>query len=319
VTSRPSLLRRCRQWTASGRAGRIATAAALFAVSGALVGAFLNAAHSAITHFGFGFLIGSTWNPATGHLGALPFIVGTLETTAIAMALAVPVGLGCALFLVCFVPTRRRALLSSAIELLAGIPSVVYGLWGLQVLAPWVREYLEPALHAVFDGSVLLSGPQLGVGMLLAGVLLAIMILPTMVSVSRDVLGAVPTQQIDGALALGATRWQAFANVALPASRAGVLGAVALAMGRALGETIAVSMVIGDTPKISASLFAPGDTMTTVLANELTEATEPFHAAALFEIALLLLLISVVVNLCARLFASSIRRRDIPQEEVVWQ
>jgi len=280
-------------------------------LAGSLVVVFAYRAHSAITHFGPGFLIGRVWSPATGMFGALPFIVGTLETTLIAMVVAVPVGLGCALFLICFVSGRLRTFISSAIELLAGIPSVVYGLWALQVAAPWVRTVIEPAVHAVLGPFGIANGPELGVGLLLAGLVLSVMVLPTMVSVTRDVIAAVPDSQIESALALGASRWQAITRVALPAARAGVLGATTLAMGRALGETIAVAMVIGDTPRVPHSLFAPADTMTSVLANEFTEATERFHSAALFEIALLLLGVSVFVNLIARLLARSIRRRNV--------
>ena len=265
-------------------------------------------ARPAFAHFGFSFIWGTQWNPVTAHYGALPFIVGTLETTIIAMVLAIAFGLGAAIALAHLLPARLRVVLGTAVELLAAIPSVVYGLWGLLVLAPWARTIIEPAIGAVFGHSGPASGPELGLGLLLAGLVLFVMVLPTMVAISRDVLAAVPIEQQEGALALGATRWQVLSRVVVPSARAGLLGAVTLAMGRALGETIAVTMVIGNTPAIAHSLFAPASTMASVIANQFTEATEPFHLAALVAVGVLLLVMSVLVNSAARLLVRSIGR-----------
>lgn len=265
-------------------------------------------ARPAFAHFGFAFIWGTQWNPVTAHYGALPFIFGTLETTAIAMVLAIVFGLGAAVALAHLLPPRLRVVLGTAIEMLAGIPSVVYGLWGLLVVAPWARTIIEPAVAAIFGHSGPASGAELGIGLLLAGLVLFVMVLPTMVAISRDVLAAVPTELMEGALALGATRWQVLARVVIPSARSGLLGAVTLAMGRALGETIAVTMVIGNTPSIAHSLFAPASTMASVIANQFSEATEPFHLASLVAVGVLLLVISVLVNSAARLLVRSIGR-----------
>ena len=287
----------------------LGTAAFLFvAVLLAFVVDLVIQARPAFAHFGFSFIWGTQWNPVTAHYGALPFIVGTLETTIIAMVLAIAFGLGAAIALAHLLPARLRVVLGTAVELLAAIPSVVYGLWGLLVLAPWARTIIEPAIGAVFGHSGPASGPELGLGLLLAGLVLFVMVLPTMVAISRDVLAAVPIEQQEGALALGATRWQVLSRVVVPSARAGLLGAVTLAMGRALGETIAVTMVIGNTPAIAHSLFAPASTMASVIANQFTEATEPFHLAALVAVGVLLLVMSVLVNSAARLLVRSIGR-----------
>ena len=265
-------------------------------------------ARPAFAHFGVGFITGTQWNPVTGHYGALPFIVGTLETTLIAMVLAIPIGLGAALALSHLLPPRTRVVLGGAVELLAAIPSVVYGLWGLLVLAPFTRSVIEPAVAFVFGHAGPGSGAEIGIGLLLAGLILAIMVLPTMVAISRDVLAAVPADQVEGALALGATRGQVLWRVVVPHARAGLLGAVTLATGRALGETIAVTMVIGNTPAFAHSLFDTGATMSSIIANQFTEATEPFHLASLIAIAVLLLVVAALVNVAARLLVRSVGR-----------
>lgn len=263
----------------------------------------------AFAHFGFSFLTGTKWDPSHVHLGALTFVVGTVETTFIAMLFAVPIGLGCALALVFGVPDRLRVPLGSAVELLAAVPSVVYGLWGLLVLVPWMREYVEPALAHITGGHGPFSGAFLGQGLLLAGIVLAIMVFPTMVAISRDVLMAVSSTEIEGAFALGATRWQVMRKVVVPSAGTGILGATTLATGRALGETIAVTMVIGNTPGIAHSLFSPAATMASVIANEFTEATEPFHLSALIAIGVVLLVVSVGINLLARLLVRTVTRQ----------
>jgi len=263
----------------------------------------------ALHHFGLSFITGTTWDPVHAKYGALPFIIGTLETTAIAMVLAIPIGLGTALFLVHALRGRLRSVLSTAVELLAAVPSVVYGLWALLVVAPWVASVLEPALAKTTGGTGPFSGPPLGIGLLLAGLVLFVMVLPTMVAISRDVIAAVPAEQVEGALALGATRWQAMWRVVIPSARTGLLGAITLATGRALGETIAVTMVIGNSTTIAHSLFSPAATLASTIANQFTEATEPYHLSSLMALALILMVIAVVVNAAARLLVGSIGRQ----------
>jgi phosphate transport system permease protein len=287
----------------------LATVAALFCVVVlALVVTLVVKARPAFAHFGFGFLTGTTWNPVKAQYGALPFIIGTLETTAIAMVLAIPIGLGTALFLVHAVHPRLRAPLSTAVELLAAVPSVVFGLWALLVVAPWMRTIIEPDLAKITGGTGIFGGPQLGIGLLLAGLVLFVMVLPTMVAISRDVIAAVPTEEIEAAYALGATRWQVLWRVVLPSARVGLLGAVTLSTGRAMGETIAVTMVIGNSTAIAHSLFAPSATLSSVIANQFTEATEPFHLSSLIALGVVLLVVSVVVNAAARLLVHSVGR-----------
>jgi phosphate transport system permease protein len=288
----------------------LAGVAVLFcAVCVALVVTLVIQARPAFAHFGFSFLTGTTWDPVHAHYGALAFIIGTLETTAIAMVLAIPIGLGTALFLVHVLPARIRAPLSTAVELLAAVPSVVYGLWALLVLSPWVRTIIEPALAAITGGHGPFSGAQLGVGLLLAGLVLTVMVLPTMVAISRDVITAVPADQVEAAYALGSTRWQVLWRVVLPSARVGLLGAVTLATGRALGETIAVTMVIGNSTAIAHSLFAPAATLSSIIANQFTEATEPFHLASLIALGVVLLAVSILVNSAARLLVRSVGTR----------
>jgi phosphate transport system permease protein len=291
------------------RAGLAAIAALFCALLGALVVTLAFQAASALNHFGLSFLTGTTWDPVHAHYGALPFIIGTLETTAIAMVFAVPIGLGTALFLVHGLRGKTRAVLSTAVELLAAVPSVVYGLWALLVLAPWVRTIIEPALASITGGTGPFSGPQLGIGLLLAGLVLVVMVLPTMVAISRDVIAAVPNEQVEGAFALGATRWQVLWRVVVPSARTGLLGASTLSMGRALGETIAVTMVIGNSTAIAHSLFSPSATLSSQIANQFTEATEPFHLSSLMALALILLVIAVIVNIAARLLVGSLGRQ----------
>lgn len=265
-------------------------------------------ARPAFAHFGIAFVTGTQWNAVTSHFGALPFIVGTLETTAIAMVLAIPIGLGAAISLSHLLPQRLRVVFGTAVELLAAIPSVVYGLWGLLVLAPFSRTVIEPAVAFVFAHHGPGSGAEIGVGLLLAGLILSVMVLPTMVAIARDVLAAVPREQQEGAFALGATRSQVIWRVVVPHARSGLLGAVTLATGRALGETIAVTMVIGNTPAFAHSLFGTSATMASIIANEFTEATAPFQLSSLIAIAVLLLVVAALVNVVARLLVRSTGR-----------
>lgn len=281
-------------------------------VFGALLLAILIAlilqARPALVHDGLGLLTSTRWDPVHAHYGALSMIVGTLITTAIALVLAVPLGLGTAIALASYVPRRLRTPLSALVELLAAVPSVVFGLWGLLVVAPWFAGSLQPWLKSAFGFLGIFNGPPIGIGVLLAGTILAIMILPTMAAISRDVIVAIPREQREGASALGATSWQVVSGVVLPSARSGILGAGVLAAGRAMGETIAVTMVIGNTDSIPHSLFGQGQTMASLIANEFTEATEPFHLSSLIAVGLLLLVISALVNGGARLMVRSIGR-----------
>jgi phosphate transport system permease protein len=261
--------------------------------------------------FGFAFLTGRTWNPVADEYGAAPFIYGTLVTSAIALAAAVPLGIGAALFLAELAPRRLSDVLAVLIELLAAVPSVVYGLIGMAVAVPLMRQYIQPALQSTLGFLPLFSGPMYGVGYLTAGLVLAIMIVPFIISVVREVLLAVPREQREAALALGATRWESAWRVVLPHARLGIIGAVFLALGRALGETMAVTMVIGNRPEISASLFAPGYSMASVLANEFTEAVDDLYLHALVEIGLALFLLTMMVNAAARLLILATARREV--------
>ena len=252
-----------------------------------------------LRQFGFRFWRTRTWDPVAGQFGALPFIWGTLYSSLLALLLSTPVALGIAVFLAELSPRLLRQPLIFLTELLAAIPSIVYGLWGIFVLVPVVRS-LEAATPEWLRRVPLFSGPPLGVGMLAAALILAVMITPFSAAVAREILRAVPTSQREAAYALGATRWEAI-RLALYYGRTGIIGAVMLGLGRALGETIAVTMVIGNNPQVSASLFAPQYTMAAVIANEFTEAADDLYLHALVEIGLVLFLITIVVNALSRL------------------
>jgi phosphate transport system permease protein len=260
-----------------------------------------------IVAFGPSFIWKSGWDPSNNKFGALPMIYGTLVTSFIAIALAAFVGIMAAVFLADFAPRWLAAPLSFLIELLAAVPSVVYGLWGLFVLAPFVRTAIGPALQKVLGWTPLFSGPIYGVGLLTAGIILALMIVPTVTAISRDVIAAIPRDLREASMALGSTKWEMAMRVVLPAARVGIFGACVLALGRALGETIAVTMVIGNRPEISASLFAPSYTLASVIANEFTEATTSVYISALIELGLILFIVSIVVNALARLMIWSVR------------
>ncbi len=251
--------------------------------------------------FGLGFLTNTKWDPVARRFGALPYIYGTIVSSLLALIIGAPLGLGAAIFLTELAPRWMRPPVSFLIEMLASIPSVVYGLWALFVLVPIVRGIIEPALGSTL-GQVLplFQGPPYGVGMLSAGLVLAIMILPTIAAISRDVLLAVPREQREGLLALGATRWEVISTVVLPYARVGILGAVILGLGRALGETMAVTMVIGNRGEISPSLFALSDTMASVIANQFTEASYPLYLSALVELGLVLFGVTIILNVIAR-------------------
>jgi phosphate transport system permease protein len=288
--------------------GFLAAVVALFV---ALVAWFLysmvDQARPAFSTLGFSWIFGKVWDPSHGVYGLLPFILGTIETTAIALLLAVPVGLGAAISLAYLVPHRLRSGLSTAVELLAAVPSVVYGLWGLVVLAPLCREYLEPFLTSVLGWTGLFNGPDQGVGLLLAGIILFVMILPTMVAISRDVMVAVPNEQVEGAMALGATQWQVLRKVVVRDARTGLLGAFSLATGRALGETVAVALVIGNSPYIAHSVKSSAATLPSLIVNNFGEATGT-ELSALFAAGLVLLVIGISVNSLARVLVRSTAR-----------
>ncbi|MGH8324907.1 MAG: phosphate ABC transporter permease subunit PstC, partial [Steroidobacteraceae bacterium] len=248
------------------------------------------------------------WDPVASKFGALPFIYGTIVSSTIAIVMAGLVGVFAAIYLAEFSPDWISTPLGFLIELLAAVPSVVYGLWGLFVLAPIVRSVLGPFLERWLGFLPFFTGTIYGVGMLAAVLILALMIVPTVTAISRDVIAAVPRMQREAMLALGASRWEVVRRVVLPSARSGIFGACVLALGRAIGETIATTMVIGNRPVISASLFAPGYTLASVIANEFTEATTTVYLSALLELGLLLFLVSVIVNGLARLLLWSIVR-----------
>jgi phosphate transport system permease protein len=258
--------------------------------------------------FGWKFFWRSDWNPVEDSYGALPFVYGTIVSSLLSLVIAVPLSLGVAVFITEMCPISLRGILSFTTELLAAIPSVVYGLWAIFVLVPILRQYVQPFLAKTLGWTGLFSGPPYGIGMLAAGVILAIMIIPIISSITREVLTVVPQHQREAVLALGATRWEMIRMGVLRNARAGIVGAVILGLGRALGETMAVTMVIGNRPEIATSLFAPGYTMASVLANEFTEATGDLYLSALIEIGLALFFVTIVVNALARLMVWSVTR-----------
>jgi phosphate transport system permease protein len=258
--------------------------------------------------FGLKFFMREAWDPVSGDFGALSFVYGTLVSSLVALVIAIPLSVGLAVFNIEMCPRPLRAPLSFLTDLLAAIPSVIYGLWAIFVLVPFLREYVQPFLTKYFGWSGLFEGPPYGIGMLAAGVILAVMIIPIISSITREVFAAVPRHQREAALALGATRWEMIRVGVLRNARAGVAGAVILGLGRALGETMAVTMVIGNRPEIAKSLFAPGYTMASVIANEFSEATGDLYLSALIEIGLALLLLTLVVNALARLLVWSVTR-----------
>jgi phosphate transport system permease protein len=254
------------------------------------------------------FLGSSDWDPVQEKYGALPFIYGTLVTSAIAIAVALPVAVGLALFLSEMGPKRLRAPVAFAIEVLAAIPSVIFGLWGLFVMVPWLRDSLQPALQKTLGFLPIFQGPMIGLGYLAAGLILAVMILPTISSVTNEVLKTVPLHLKEGALALGATRWEAIRIAVLPYARPGIIGAALLGLGRALGETMAATMLIGNSPEIHASIFAPGYSLPAVIANEFAEATGEVHVGALASLGLVLFGLTLILNALARLLVQAVAR-----------
>jgi phosphate transport system permease protein len=274
----------------------------------AMIFALAAEAMLSIRQFGFAFVTSTDWNPVKGQFGALPFIYGTVVSSLIAILISVPLSLGIAIFLVEQASVYVARPLGFFVELLAAIPSVVYGLWGIFILAPFLRLHVEPPLQNWFGWVPFFQGPITGIGLLTGGVILAIMITPIISAIVRDVLTAVPTSQREAALALGATKWET-TRVVLVNGAPGIAGAVILGLGRALGETMAVTMVIGNRPQISASLFAPSYTIASVIANEFTEATEDIYLSALVELGLILFFVTFVVNAIARLLVWNVIRK----------
>jgi phosphate transport system permease protein len=262
--------------------------------------------------FGWNFLFSTTWDPVAGQFGALPFIYGTLVTSALALIIAVPFGVGAAIFLAELAPPKISDFLTFLIELLAAVPSVIYGLLAIFILVPALR-LVEPALRATLGFLPIFQGPFYGVSLLSAGVILAIMIVPFIISVSREVLLAVPADQREAALALGATTWEATWQAVVPFARKGITGSIFLALARALGETMAVTMVIGNQPKINASLFAPGFSIAAVIANEFTEATGDLYLSSLIELGLVLFGLTIIINGAALLLVATTSGKVAPQ------
>jgi phosphate transport system permease protein len=271
--------------------------------------------HSALARhkFGFGFLTSTSWDPVTNQFGALPFIYGTVITSALALLIAVPLGVGAAIFLAELAPPRISSTFTFFIELLAAVPSVIYGLLAIFTLVPLMRDSVEPFLKATLGFLPIFSGSIFGVGYLTAGVILAIMTLPFIISISRESLLDVPTEQREAALALGATRWESTWHVVVPYARLGIFGSIFLGLARALGETMAVTMVIGNDPSIHASLLAPGYTIAAIVANEFTEATGELYLQSLVGLALVLFVLTIVINALARLLIIATTRRGSAQ------
>jgi phosphate transport system permease protein len=302
--SRASVLKRLRT---SDAAFRLLTRSAVLFVLALLSGVILSlivGSLPAFKAFGFSFITREVWNPVTNEFGALAPIYGTLVTSIIAMAIAVPVGLMIAFFLTELCPKWLRRPIAIAIELLAGIPSIIYGIWGLFVFAPFVQKYIQPPLIDTFDGvpglQNLFAGPPYGIGMLTAGFILAIMVLPFITAISRDVFDAVPPVLKEATYGLGCTTWEVFKHVVLPFTRVGVIGGVMLGLGRALGETMAVTFVIGNAHTVSASILAPGTTISASIANEFTEAVGDLYTSSLIALGLILFVITFIVLAMAR-------------------
>jgi phosphate transport system permease protein len=295
---------------------RYLTRAAAITVLAILFGVFVSlalGAWPAFRAFGLDFLTAQTWNPVTDKFGALPPIYGTIVTALIAMAIAVPVGIGIAIFLTELCPRLLRQPIGIAIELLAGIPSIIYGIWGLFVFAPFLQQHVQPALIDLFGGIPLLNqvfaGPPYGIGIFTAGLILAIMVIPFVSSISRDVFETTPAVLKESAYALGCTKWEVISSVVVPYGRSGVLGGVMLGLGRALGETMAVTFVIGNAHKISASILAPGTTISATIANEFTEAVGDLYTASLIALGFILFVITFIVLAIARYMLSRLELR----------
>jgi len=306
----PEINRR-RHSSSSDRIYRIALTACAASILVIIVTMFIvigQGSWLSIKEFGFSFLIGQVWDPVKGEFGAMPFIYGTVVSSILAVLIATPLSIGVAVFLVEQAPRSLARPMGFLVELLAAIPSVVYGLWAIFVLAPFLREYIQPPLQATLGWLPFFSGTPTGIGMLTGGLILAIMITPIITAVVRDILEAVPVTQREAALALGATKWET-TRIVLANASSGIAGAVILGLGRAIGETMAVTMIIGNRPQISASLFEPAYTIASVIANEFTEATGDLYLSALVEMGLILFVVTFVVTALAKLLIMSVSRK----------
>lgn len=304
VPTRGKILNRLRLADRAFRAITLSAAITVLALLGGVIVALLDGSLPALRTFGLSFLVDESWNPVTERFGAAAPIYGTVITSIIAMLIAVPVGLMIAVFLTELCPIWLRRPIGIAIELLAGIPSIIYGIWGLFVFAPFLQRTVQPALIDAFGNihvlSTLFAGPPYGIGLLTAGLILAIMVLPFITSISRDVFEAVPPVLKEAAYGMGCTTWEVVRYVVMPYARVGVIGAVMLGLGRALGETMAVTFVIGNAHRVSSSLFAPGTTISATIANEFTEAVGDLYTSSLIALGLILFVITFVVLAIAR-------------------
>ncbi len=291
----------------------LSAAIAVLLILGGVIISLIEGSMPAIKAFGFGFLVSSAWNPVTDQYGALSAIYGTLVTSAIAMLIAVPVGIGIGIFLTELCPDILRRPIGIAVELLAGIPSIIYGIWGLFVFAPFLQQHFQPGLIALFSKvpvlNMLFAGPPYGIGMLTAGFILAIMVLPFVAAISRDVFDTVPPLLKEAGRGIGCTTWEVVRKVIIPYTRVGVIGGVMLGLGRALGETMAVTFVIGNADVIPHSLLAPGTTISAAIANEFTEAVGDLYTSALIELGLILFVITFFVLAIARFMLMRLERK----------
>jgi phosphate transport system permease protein len=312
-TSRAAVLRRLRVTDNAFLGLTRAAALLVLAILSGVIVALVIGSLPALQKFGIAFVYTEVWNPVTERFGALAPIYGTIVTSVIAMIIAVPVGIMVAFFLTELCPKMLRRPIAIAIELLAGIPSIIYGIWGLFVFAPFLQKYVQPFLIDTFDGvpglSSIFEGPPYGIGILTAGLILAIMVLPFITSISRDVFDAVPPVLKEAAYGLGCTKWEVFRRVILPYTRVGVIGGVMLGLGRALGETMAVTFVIGNAHKISASILQPGTTISASIANEFTEAVSDLYTSSLTALGLILFVITFFVLAAARYMLARIQKR----------
>jgi phosphate transport system permease protein len=313
VSSRAKVIARLRLGDTAFRLLTKSAAVGVLIILGGVMFSLIDGSLPALRTFGLDFLLEQRWNPVTEKFGALAPIYGTLVTSLIAMLIAVPVGLLIAVFLTELCPMWLRRPIGIAIELLAGIPSIIYGIWGLFVFAPFLQDTLQPFLIATFGNipvlSALFAGPPYGIGVLTAGLILAIMVLPFITSISRDVFDAVPPVLKEAAYGVGCTTWEVVRNVVIPYTRVGVIGGIMLGLGRALGETMAVTFVIGNAHKISASLIAPGTTISATIANEFTEAVGDLYTSSLIALGLILFVITFIVLAAARYMLLRIERR----------
>lgn len=305
TAARDDVLRGFRRSDAVFRGLTHLSAFGVLCILGGVFVALIGGAVPALREFGLSFFVVDDWNPVTDTYGAIAPIYGTLVTAIIAMIIAVPIGLGIAIFLTELCPPGLRRPIGTAIELLAGIPSIIYGIWGLFVFAPWMQANIQPALISLFGNipvlSTLFAGPPLGIGIFTAAVILAFMVLPFITAVCRDVFDTVPPVLKESAYGLGCTRWEVVRNVVIPYTRVGVIGGVMLALGRALGETMAVTFVVGNAQRLSASVLQPGTTISATIANEFAEATGGLYQSALITLGLLLFVLTFIVLALARL------------------